>query len=357
MGISTAYWMARAGIEVLLLEAEKLGCGASGRNAGLVLPSMSPLEAPGILQSVLTDEGIAADYHIGGHLSLASTDEIWARVKAEVGSRPKTLPTLLALDRGECEAVLNMRIGERFRGGRWYPDGALIDPVRLVDGLSDAANRAGAQIHCDTRVLKVATKSVASGSPLQIHTSRGSLEADHVVFACNAGLLDLVPGAGRALEVRVAQVLSSEPMPPLFKCGMAVDWGTVYWRQAQNGSIVIGGLTSKIVPLPEVDQDPLIPAVQSALEEFLPSVFPEMPVLRVHRRWHGVMDCTSDGRPLVGRLPGARRQWIIAGFNGHGLPPALGFAKALTESVFLDEPVEQLARYSPARFPEVGQTQ
>ena len=218
MGVSTAYWMARSGVEVLLLEAGTMACGASSRNAGLVLPSMSPLEAPLILESVLSDENIEADYHVGGHLSLASSDETWDRFRAEASCRAKTLPKLLALDHGECESFLNMRIGQRFRGGRWYPDGAVIDPVRLVDGLSEAAVRAGAQIHCNTRVQKVTTKSEVSGSVLQIQTTRGYLEADQVVYACNTGVLDLIPEVARALESRVGQVLSSEPMPPLFEC-------------------------------------------------------------------------------------------------------------------------------------------
>src|SRR2546423_6128919 len=68
MGVSTAYWLARFGADVLLLESRDLAFGASGRNGGLVLGDDASLSE---IRAVLREEGIVADYEEPGHLSLA----------------------------------------------------------------------------------------------------------------------------------------------------------------------------------------------------------------------------------------------------------------------------------------------
>jgi len=62
------------------------------------------------------------------------------------------------------------------------------------------------------------------------------------------------------------------------------------------------------------------------------------------------MDETIDGKPIAGRSPDGREIWVIAGCGGHGLPPALGLGKALTESMLQGKPSMALSAYDPARF-------
>jgi glycine/D-amino acid oxidase-like deaminating enzyme len=76
--------------------------------------------------------------------------------------------------------------------------------------------------------------------------------------------------------------------------------------------------------------------------------------VRVERRWAGVMDYTADGRPLVGPVPGAAGQWVIAGFGGHGLPAGLGAGRAVARAVTTGRPPAELEPYVPARFWKEG---
>jgi sarcosine oxidase subunit beta len=170
-----------------------------------------------------------------------------------------------------------------------------------------------------------------------------------VVFACGAALRDFFPCLREPIVLVRGQVLSTEPLPSLFRPGMAVDWGTVYWRQDADGAIVLGGLR-RLDPDGETGPEPrLNECIQRALEGFLPAAFPGFPPVRVARRWAGVMDQTPDGRPLVGAVPGAARQWVVAGFGGHGLPAALGAGHAIAEAVATGRAPDWLRPYDPAR--------
>ncbi|GAA0459581.1 FAD-dependent oxidoreductase [Paractinoplanes deccanensis] len=343
MGVSVAYWLARGGGSVLLLEALRPGWGASGRNAGIFLAGLHPMEDDTVLRKVLSDEGVDAGYRRTGHLALAASTEVWEQVRAEAARRPAGATPLHALDRDACAALLGRPLAPRFTGGRWAPDGHVVQPARLVHGLAAAARRHGARIATRTRALRVVAGRRAG---LRVRTDRGTVHTGQVVYACNAEVTRFCPAlAGFVRPVR-GQVLNTTVLPPLFEPGMAVDFGSVYWRQTGDGSIVLGGCRS-------VSAEDA--AVQRALEAFLPGAFPGFPRFGVRRRWAGVMDQTADGRPLVGAVPWAHRQWVIAGFGGHGLPPGLAAGRALAEAVESGRRTAPEPAFDPARaLPDHG---
>lgn len=350
MGVATAYWLARRGLDVLLVEARRLSWGATGRNAGLMLAGTSPLEDPALTRAVLAEEGIEAEYVTPGHLALASSEEVWGRILAEVARRGRDAPPLHALDVRGCEELLGMRLAGGVRGGRWYPGGAAIHSTRFVYGLARAAARRGARLAPLTRARGVRR---AAGGRAVVETDRGDVSARHVVYACNARIGELVPEFGRVLTPVRGQVLSTRPLPRMFRPGLALDWGTVYWRQLADGTIILGGAPEgtggREVGCEEVVND----RVQGGLEAFLPRVFPEFPPFEVSQRWAGIMDCSRDGRPLVGPLPGRPHEWVAVGFNGHGMPAGLGVGKFIAEAVATGRPPEALEPYAPARFEEL----
>ncbi|WP_309238559.1 NAD(P)/FAD-dependent oxidoreductase [Actinoplanes aureus] len=309
-GVSTAYWLARRGASVLVLEAYRPAWGASGRNAGIYLAGLHPMEDDTVLRKVLADEGFDPGYRRTGHLSLAASAEVMERFRAEVARRPPAATPLHALDRAGCAEILRMPMAPHFAGGRWMPDGHVIHPVRLVRGLAAAAERHGARIATGTRAVRVVA---GRDTHLRVRTTRGTVQAGQVVYACNAEITRFCPTLAGFLRPVRGQMLATTALPPLFTSGMAVDFGTVYWQQTTDGSIVIGGRRSA--------------------EEFLPAAFPGFPPFEVRHRWTGVMDQTADGRPLIGAVPWANRQWVIAGFGGHGLPPGAGAGRGLAEAM------------------------
>ncbi|GGQ49232.1 NAD(P)/FAD-dependent oxidoreductase [Couchioplanes azureus] len=328
MGVSAAYWIARRGGSVLLLEARRLAWGASGRNAGIHLAGLQAMEDDTVLRKVIAEEGFDPGYRRTGHLALAASPEVWEQFRAEVARRPATASPLHALDRAACAGLLRMPVAGHFAGGRWMPDGHVVQPARLVHGLAAAARRHGARIGTRTRVLRVVAGHDAA---LRVRTTRGTVRAAQVVYACHAEVARFCPTLAGFIRPVRGQVLATAPLPPLFAPGMAVDFGSVYWRQAPDGSIVIGGCRAASTS-DDVDER-LDPPVQRALETFLPTAFPGFPRFEVRRRWAGVMDQTADGRPLIGAVPWAQRQWVIAGFGGHGLPPGIAAGAGLAEAM------------------------
>lgn len=335
MGVSTGYWLARSGVAVVVLERGRLAGGATGRNAGLVLHNSRPIEDAALVVTVLAEERIDAGYQRCGHLALSSDPLVWQRVRDEVAARPAGAPPLRALDHGACEDLLGLRVAATCPGGRWSPGGRAVHPVRLVRGLAEAARRRGAVIAQHTVVHAVTTGS-APGE-LVVRTSRGELRAEQVVFACGASAGRFVHGLGGLLREERGHMLATAPLPELFRPGMGVDRGSVYWRQHADGTIVLGG-------------DGPADETWRTLERFLPTAFPGFPAFTVTGRWYGVMDHSEDGLPLVGPVPHAGGRWVIAGFGGHGLPGGIGAGRALAEAITTGTVPPDLAPYSLDRF-------
>lgn len=345
IGVSVAYGLARLGARPLLLERRRLGWGASGRNAGLVLGSAAALDE---VQAVLTAEGIQAEYSEPGHLALASSAAALERMHAEVAARPSKSMPIQIIGRAACEDLLGLRIDARFRGGRWMPRAGAVHPARLVSGLAAAAVRHGAAIADGTSVLRFRHAPADGGFDLE--TTRGRVRAHQVVLACSTASARLWPPLAKLLSPARGQVLATRPLPPLFKPGLAVDYGTLYWRQAPDGVVVVGGYRHLDLASEASGREALNPGIQAALERFLPEAFPCFPPLSVAWRWAGIMDQTPDGRPIVGRWPGGSGLWVAAGFGGHGLPAALGIGRALARALVEGDRPGELDALDPSRF-------
>ena len=348
MGVATTYWLARRGIDAVLVEKQFLSWGASGRNAGLMLANSSVLESPELLKAVLDEEKIDCTYQQTGHLALAATPSVWEYFCKEVETRPASLPRLSLLDRQSCEELMCMRIDRQFIGGRWYAAGCVVHPCKLVYGLAEAARRHGAQVSIGTTALSIVRQE--GKRPLAVATSRGTLQADHVVLACSSAVAQFLPHYSRVITPIRGQVLATEPMEPHFRFALGVDFGTVYWRQISDGRVILGGYRNLGGVAEQTRHQRTNPKIQSALEAFLPRSFPDLGPIRVSQRWAGIMDCTPDSRPIIGRDPHFDSCWIIAGFGGHGMPSGLGAARALVEVIEGDQSPDRLQHYRPGRF-------
>jgi gamma-glutamylputrescine oxidase len=348
IGVATTYWLAKSGASVLLLESRRPAWGASGRNAGLMLSGQSPLEDLNLVRTVLRDERIHAGYDEPGHLALARSPDVLDEMRQEVAERAPTASPLHVLDHKDCEDLLQMRISDRFLGGRWLPRAATIHPARFVYGLAAAAIRHGAAIASNTPALYVDMSSTGDG--IYVRTARGQVRSQHVIVACNAKTNLLLHQLGKVVTPVRGQMLSTNPIRPAFRIGLAVDWGSVYWRQTPDGVVVLGGYRNRDPAAETNTREVLNPEIQSALSRFLPETFPGFPRFTVTHRWAGIMDYTIDGKPAVGRWPADSNVWIATGFGGHGFPPALGVGRALAKAVVYAHYPTELEPFDPARF-------
>ena len=345
IGVACAYALAKRGLAVAVLEADRLAARASGRNGGFVVASAAERRR---LRAVLAREAIECGYRETGHLALASSAGVLDRFRDADAPDGR----VEVLDRAACEDLLRLRFAARFAGGRWQPDAAQIDPYQLVLGLARAAERHGAELvtGCEVRGL-----AAGDDGTIDLVTSCGHVEATHVVVACGLDTERLATAvAGLLRPVRGQMLATVAGAQQRFRAGMAVDFGSVYWRQEPNGSLTIGGCRSADPETETTDRDALNPLVQDALERFLPDAFEGLKCPPVQRRWTGIMDETVDGAPLLGRASQDANLWVAAGFGGHGLPPALAAGEALARAIADGSLPDGLGRLSPTRFGEVA---
>ncbi len=345
LGSWTAYWLARAGVAVALIERTAISWGATGRNGGFVragtaggyadtVARIGPeaarvvweLSAAGqaLIAQIIEEEGIDCDYRTPGTLSLALTDESLAEMRQSLERMQIVgLPGAL-LDRRGVQELIATPLGPEITGGLFFADGGLLHSARYLAGIARAAEQHGARL-C---LAAVEGLTPTDGGTI-VRTSGGSVHAGRVIVAVNAWTDELISAlAGRIVPVR-GQILAYEPLPPVFTTGVGASVTPTgeYWQQTLDGSIVIGGCRAD-APLGDVGVRESVPTpdVIASIERVLPRLFPQLAGLRVARSWAGLMAFTADYLPVADAAPSLPGVWVTGGFCGHGMPygPRLG---------------------------------
>jgi glycine/D-amino acid oxidase-like deaminating enzyme len=324
-------------VDAILLERDEVAAGASGRNAGFLLAGVAEnyaravarygrstaaevwrftLENHALVAALATH--LDAGHHVRGSLTVAfDAAESASLEEAATLLREDGLPgAITAADQppGAMAALHNPADGE-------------IDPVRLVGGL--AAALAG-RVHENRTV--VAVDDGAEGAV--VHLDHSSVEASAVVLATNAWTAELL--ASVPITAVRAQMLATAPVPPCIPRPVYAEWGHRYWRQRDDGIVLVGGFRHRALS-DEVGFD-VTPtqAVQAHLDE-------QLAVLaggaRVTHRWAGTMGFSPDGLALVGLVDGARHVHVCAGYTGHGMGFAVNAASALVRRMLDSNPV------------------
>lgn len=337
-GVSAALFLARAGRTVLLLERDAIAAGATGRNGGFVGLGTAPnypdlvgrvgreraralwqltVENRALVRRLIQDEQIECDFRQPGHLELALADSaLPALARRQAMLTADGFPGEL-LGPARVQGMLELAIPTRVAGAFLTPEAALLDPVRFVQGLARAAVVAGAQL---ARATVHALQP--EGESLRVHTDRGVVLAGAGVVCINAWTRQLLPMLTGILTPVRGQVLATAPVPRAFSCGMSAQVTPTeeYWQQTPSGSILLGGCRA-VRPDRDVGTDDSAPTtdVQTALERVLPWLFPALPKLEITHRWAGVMAFTPDRLPIVDRVHGLPRTWILSSCSGHGM--------------------------------------
>lgn len=227
-GLSSALHAAAKGLSVVLLEAEIIAWGASGRNAGFVVPNFAKRDPDDIIAALGAERGeqlirfasssgdlvfdlirhhrIECQADQNGWIQPAHSVAALARVKSRAAQWASRGRPAFVMDRAETERVT----GARGYAGSWTDrSGGLLDPVAYARGLADAAEAAGARIFERSPVTAIA-RTVDGHS---LTTAHGTVRAGKVFIATNAYGGDLQAGLARTyLPLRVFQI-ATEPLP------------------------------------------------------------------------------------------------------------------------------------------------
>jgi len=360
-GLHTALGLAERGVrDVVLLEREQVGFGASGRNGGFVfggysLGEQSLLDQRGAdaarsLFRLTTDAVARIRQRVARHaIPCDMVDEgvIWAnwfRDPAVLRQRQELLATRYGVSwEWLPQEALRERIHTtRYHDGLYERDALHLHPLNFAIGLASAAASQGVRVYENTDVWQLRR----DGSQWRIETAQGSVHADQVVLACGGYLAGLHRQVDRAILPIATYVMVTEPLgerlldclqtrSAIYDSRFAFD----YYRPLPDTRLLWGGRISVR------DRSPR--AVQHLLTRDLLRVFPQLKGVRVDYAWSGLMSYARHQMPQIGS--NGDGLWWAQAFGGHGLAPTCAagdlLAAALAEG---DDRWRQFAPYGLA---------
>lgn len=334
-GLTTARELARHGRGVVLLEAERVGWGASGRNGGFV--------SPGYAADIFALETRLGKQHAKALYDLSHEGAEYVRERLSepgfagiLGGRGRLrltrhgCPEEMARTRERLEADYGHRfelwdaasIGQvlsttRYHGGLHDPAAFDIDPLAYANALAGAAARAGASIFEASPALTL----TRGRDRWRITTPGGTVGAEHVVLAGSA--YGVPSGLHRPLDRAVlpvsTYVVVSEPMGARLDeaIGFAGAIGDTrragdYYRKLAGGRLMWGGRITTRRSQPH--------RLATDLKRDILSIYPGLGDFRIEYAWSGLMGYAVHKMPIVGRIgPGL---WACTAFGGHGINTA-----------------------------------
>nr|WP_010130340.1 FAD-binding oxidoreductase [Microbulbifer agarilyticus] len=363
-GLSSALHLAERGYKVVVLEAERIGWGASGRNGGHVgvgqrkgqedLEKMLGLdkakllwdmgvEAVQLVDSLVTKHGIQCDLKRGiMHLAAKESHDDELKSEVELLNQRYGYDQIRYADRHEVGELVG---SERFYGGQIDSGSLHLHPLNYALGLADAAAAAGVQFYEHSRVTRY-----HGGSPCVVSTSGGRVNAKNVVLACNGYLGNLEPRmAGRIMPINNF-VLATEPLSDgLAQELIANDYALQdtlfvinYWKLSGDNRLVFGGGENYTSRFP---QD-----IKAFVRKYMLEIYPQLEDTRIDYGWGGTLAITMNRMPSIGRLE--PNVYYSQGYSGHGVPTATFAGKILSEVIAgTEERFDILSRIPTPRFP------
>ena len=344
-GLSCALHLAERGYDTLLLEARRIGNGASGRNGGQLgsghrrdqftlerelgderaqlLWSLAE-EAKALVQSRIARHGIACDLKLG--IAIAAHRPRHSRALAREAAHLRArygYDELDVLDRAALRAEVAC---EGFWGGLMDRGAGHLHALDYARGLARAAADAGADIREGTPVT-----GLAPGAPCRVEAGPHTVTADAVVLACNGYLGALDPGiGGRAMPINNF-ILATEPLGEARARALipndvaVVDTRFVvnYFRLSADGRLLFGGGETASSRLP-ADPGPLV-------RRCMLRIFPQLADVRIDHVWGGTLAITRSRMPSIGRLEGGF--YYAQGYSGHGVALATLGGALIAEAI------------------------
>jgi glycine/D-amino acid oxidase-like deaminating enzyme len=350
-GLWTAYELRRAdpSLDVVVLEREVAGFGASGRNGGWVLGEISTgsrlraqageaaIEALQRAAQQTVDEvgaacareAIDCDFVKGGSLTVAQTA---AQAERLHGAERVGVSTVRGdlLDAAQAAARVNVA---GIRGARFTPHCARVQPAKLASGLVAAAERHGATIHERTPAVDVA--------PGRVRTPRGVVSAGWVVRATE-GYTSALPGHKRALLPLSSSMIVTEPLD-------AATWANIGWegretiddaahaycylQRTADDRIAIGGRGRPYRFASGTDRAGEISAATvRGLRRRLARLFPALRDVKIDGAWSGVFGVARDWAASV-HCDRATGLCGAGGYAGEGVAAANLAARTLRDLI------------------------
>jgi sarcosine oxidase subunit beta len=324
-GLSAAWWLARSGVDVLVLDKGVVGWEASGRNGGGASHYHSPLfhEEQRLWPQMDALLGYPTEYR-RERVIFALTESDLAAYQGMAAEGRRLGYQADDLDPRQVRDLVPMA-SEANIGGVHLHYGGHANPQRTVQAYAWALQDLGGRIAQHTPVTDIVEES---GRVTAVETPAGRIGCDALVIAAGPGTGFLLGKVGVRLPLGFgrAEMIVTEPAPLMTIGG--VDGNGLYGRQTLRGNLAFGGGPHEWIELgPEGPaQRPTSPLTRN-LARRVAELLPGAARLRLIRSWAGVVENTPDGRPVLDRLADPANL-VVATMSsvGFGLSPASGHA-------------------------------
>ncbi|MQV19269.1 FAD-dependent oxidoreductase [Sinorhizobium meliloti] len=344
-GLTTALQLARAGQSVVVLEAESVGFGASGRNGGFVSPGFAT-GSDNIARMAGTEA--ARQIH---RLSIEGVEFVRETIEALKidGARPQPgITSVLRYDDGgslkahademrricgyELDYLSTGEVRSVLKSNRYFhalrdPKAFHMHPLNYLRGLAREIERLGGRIYEGS----AATGSVLDGAEKTVSTSGGRVRARHVVFTTGGYTGPLNGRLKRSFLPIATYVMLSEEAPELIRTAIATTDAIGdnrragdYYRLVEGGKRLLwGGRITTRAASPA--------ALAGELRREMVGTYPQLKDLKTELAWSGLMSYARHLMPQIGEMqPGV---WHCTAFGGHGLNTTAIGGKLVAEGI------------------------
>ena len=363
-GLSAALHLAKAGVEVAVLDAHRMGWGGSGRNGGQVATSFNQdpaaltrqlgtqttaelvrigFEAAQLVPDLAREYGIAAQYKPG---------LLYPNHRRRFDAASKALVRCLNDDYGydliryiEPDQLPDLLGARGYSGATLDRGGGHIHPLNFALGLANAAEAAGARLYDASEVL-----SVDGDDPHLLMTAQGALRVKTLLYAGNGYLGALEPKTAQRVMPINSFIVATEPLEEALARSLIRDDLAVadsrfvvrYFRLSADRRLLFGGRESYGYRFhDDLKRFALAPMLDT---------FPQLRGLRIDYGWGGTLGITTTRLPYIAQLSASR--YSLAGYSGSGVAMATRAGKAFADAVTGDDRDFEILKSLPtAGFP------
>lgn len=362
-GLSAALHLAERGYQVVLLEAERIAWGASGRNGGQLgsgqrrdqttLEQLYGLDcakqlwqlgeaSKQLVKKLISEHGIGCDLKPG--ILETVHKKAWLdeeRRNVEKLQQTYHYPHVQFIERAELMTMLGT---EAYWGGALDTDAAHLHPLNYALGLAQAAQQQGAKLFENSRVQRYQRQN---GRWL-IQTAQSNVTADHVLLACNGYLDKLEPRlAGYIMPLNnfiLATAPLAQPKSIIRDDAAVADSKYVinYFRLSQDGRLLFGGGENYTRHFPT--------DLKQFVRRYMLKIYPQLAKTPIDYAWGGTLAITLRRMPHLGQLESDL--WFAQGYSGHGVGMATLAGQLLAEAISgTTERFDILARLPTPKLP------
>lgn len=344
-GLTTALQLARAGIDVTVLEAERIGWGASGRNGGFVTPGFAngndaivrmagsenarslhamSIEGVRFVRDTIEQLGITSAKPVAGITGVTRSDNAEAlRAEARYLQTQFDYPVSF-LERDEVRAMLR---SDRYFQGLRDLQSFHIHPLNYLLGLATEIERLGGRIYEASPAITLDYTT----PQIDVKASAGRLNARRLVITTGGYTTGLVPRLKASFLPIATYVMLSEAAPDLLKSAIATSDGIGddrragdYYRLVEGGNRLLWGgrITTRAADTA---------GIVSQLRHEMVTTYPQLAALKTEIAWSGLMSYARHLMPQIGAL--RDNVFYCTAFGGHGLNTTALGGKLIAEAV------------------------